>query len=103
MRDWTLDTFLASDVVGRRALNAVRQWAEEWEGEHPSRVFIYGAVGSGKTGLALGMCREWLEVAVPQGAEADILEFHNVRAHLAEQRARLSRGESVVVSSGGEA
>jgi DNA replication protein DnaC len=98
MYGWTLDTFPAADVAGRRALKAVREWNELDEKWTP-RVFLYGAPGTGKTGLAYAMCWRWihLDLEFPEWGEdvQDYKEivFCNMRQYLAEQQARMSRGE----------
>lgn len=86
MSHWTLATYPASDFEGRRALNAGRDWLA---GSSSSRrLYIDGPPGVGKTGLAYGLAREWIE-----NPDASEIEFENVRALLEEQRARFSRGE----------
>ncbi len=98
MRGWTLDTFPADDVTGRRALRQVRAWHED-DDKWAWRVFIYGPPGTGKTGLAYGLCWRWLHVDLefPEwGADRHNFEpvlFCNMRQYLAEQQARMSRGE----------
>jgi DNA replication protein DnaC len=92
MWNWTLETFPADDVTGRRALKAAREWlAAEGERPWPSRVFIDGPPGTGKTGLAWSIAREWIDD--PNGECYGEVEFENVRALLEEQRARFDRGE----------
>jgi DNA replication protein DnaC len=92
MRDWTLDTFPADDIAGRGALSAIRRWIAEADAWTP-RVYMDGPPGTGKTGLAFSACREWIEND-PSGGGVTEVEFVNVRALLAEQRAQLSRGET---------
>jgi DNA replication protein DnaC len=84
MSGWTLDTFPHDDLAGRRALNAARAWLDQVA---QPRVYIYGPTGTGKSGLALGMARHWIE---DFGDEA---VFANVRALLAEQRASFVKAE----------
>jgi DNA replication protein DnaC len=92
MENWTLDTFPAADVAGRRALKAARDWEAAWEYANPEpirpRLFIYGPPGTGKTGLAFALARKWIEDDVPE------VMFENVRALLAAQRAGFARTES---------
>ena len=91
-RGWTLDTYPAADVEGRRALRAARQWIEG-EGwlRHP-RLYIWGPNGSGKTGLAYSIARKWI-------SDDDVrrAEFENVTALLERQRVRFARGESTAL------
>jgi DNA replication protein DnaC len=88
MSDWTLDTFPADDVAGRRALNTARTWLRNWyEPGAPMpqpRVLIYGPPGTGKTGLAFAIARHWIE-------DNGDIHFENVRALLAAQRASFTR------------
>jgi IstB-like ATP binding protein len=94
MWDWTLDTFPAGDLAGRRALTAARTWLvgdRPW-GSSP-RVYVYGAPGTGKTGLAYAMARQWIDTAGVSNDLSGEIEFENVRALLAEQRAGFARGE----------
>ena len=86
MKNWSFDTFPAADIAGRRALKVAR----EWQDTDSRTLYIYGPVGTGKTGLAYSIARESIE-RWPK----DPVWFHNVRALLAEQRARLSSGQSV--------
>jgi DNA replication protein DnaC len=86
MSDWTLDTFPADDVAGRRALEAARDWLRDWFDLNQPRLFVHGPPGTGKTGLAYGMARQWIE-------EDGEVVFENVRALLAAQRASFTRGE----------
>jgi DNA replication protein DnaC len=83
-KDWTLDTFPADDVAGRRALKAARTWIEGDAQFHP-RLYIHGKPGGGKTGLAYGIARKWLSYGDTR------VEFENMRALLERQRARISR------------
>jgi DNA replication protein DnaC len=83
MREWTLDTFPAADLAGRRALSAVREWLDA----ETCRLLLYGSVGAGKTGLAFGLARAWIERSLGP------VHFVNVRRLLEEQRARFSCGE----------
>jgi hypothetical protein len=96
MWEWTLDTFPAEDVAGRRALKAARKWLfldgteyRDWDW-----VYIHGPVGTGKTGLAFSMVEPWLRNYIEVGNGWPNVEFHNVRALLEEQRERFTRGES---------
>jgi DNA replication protein DnaC len=88
-KDWTLDTFPADDVAGRRALKGARQWIQEWatgdEQFHP-RLYIHGKPGGGKTGLAYGIAREYLSLY-----GFGNVEFENMRALFEAQRDRMSR------------
>jgi DNA replication protein DnaC len=86
-KDWTLDTFPAADVAGRRALKAARRWTEGEAESHP-RVLIHGSPASGKTGLACGVARHWLS----QGGRRRAV-FENVRALLEAQKARFASGQ----------
>jgi DNA replication protein DnaC len=96
MRGWTLDSFPAADVAGRRALRAVRDWFEDAE-TWARRIFIYGPPGTGKTGLAYALCWRWLHLDLedPDVCLFDLTPvlFCNMRRYLAEQQARMSRGE----------
>jgi DNA replication protein DnaC len=98
MAKWSFDTFPADDVAGRRALNTAREWMEGTE----SGLYIWGPVGTGKTGLAYSIARDFIE-RYPQDED---VHFINVRAWLAEGRARLSAGEQVeiehLLDSGGD-
>jgi DNA replication protein DnaC len=85
MRSWTLDTFPADDVAGRRALAAARTWLAT--GEQP-RIYVYGPPGTGKTGLAFAMARYWIE------SISERVLFENVRALLAAQRAGFAHTDS---------
>lgn len=85
MRDWTLDSFPAVDLAGRRALRAARDWYEHSDGP----LYLYGPPGSGKTGLAISLARQCIEGS----GEARVV-FENVRALLERQRERFARGES---------
>jgi predicted ATPase len=64
MWDWTLHSFPADDVAGRRALKAARTWLF-LEGDDPpdeyqtQQVYIHGPVGTGKTSLAYSMIEPW--------------------------------------------
>ena len=97
MQGWTLDTFPAADVAGRRALRQVRDWFED-DDKWAWRVFIYGPPGTGKTGLAYGLCWRWINLGIEfpdTGADMHNWEpvlFCNMRQYLAEQQARMSAG-----------
>jgi DNA replication protein DnaC len=103
-RQWTLETFPGNDAAGRRALEQARRWVEptteeNWPGNSwPGSLFIYGPVGSGKTGLAIGIAREIIEQTYADNhGDQDWyseIEFANVRALLETQRERFARGES---------
>jgi DNA replication protein DnaC len=99
MAEWSFDTFPADDVAGRRALNAAREWMEGTD----SGLYIWGPVGTGKTGLAYSVARDFIE-RYPYPAQD--VHFINLRAWLAEGRARLSAGEQVeieqLLDSGGD-
>jgi DNA replication protein DnaC len=86
MTDWSFDTFPASDVAGRRALNLARQWLDC----DACTLLIHGPVGTGKTGLAYSLARHLIEEYPDEEAH-----FVNVRAWLAGQRAQLSAGEQI--------
>lgn len=98
MHDFTLESFPADDVAGRRALKQICQWFEDEEAWTP-RVYVYGPPGTGKTGLTYGACWRWihLEDEFPEwGADfldGRALHFWNVRDLLAEERRRMSRGD----------
>jgi DNA replication protein DnaC len=98
MHDFTLDSFPADDVAGRRARKQVRQWFEDEEA-FTSRVYVYGPPGTGKTGLIYAACWRWihLDIEFPEwGADFQdfrTLHFWNVRDLLAEERRRMSRGD----------
>jgi DNA replication protein DnaC len=68
-----------------------------------SGLYIWGPVGSGKSGLAYSIARESIE---RYPASAQDVHFVNVRAWLAEGRARLSAGEDPdvdrLLDSGGD-
>jgi DNA replication protein DnaC len=83
MRGWTLDTFPADDLVGRRALRAAREWLDEY---HESNLLLYGPVGSGKTGLAWSLL-----IALLQRSPAHEVRFVNVRQLLAGVRRTFDR------------
>ncbi len=76
MRYWSFDTFPADDPAGAAAKTAAQEWVAEWEGN----LFLFGPVGSGKTGLAFSAARE----IVKSGWED--VRFCNVRQVLAELR-----------------
>ena len=85
-KDWTLDTFPADDVAGRRALKAARHWIEDGGIMQHPRLFIHGPPGTGKTGLAYSIARKWVSYGGHRGAE-----FENVRALLERQKAPVRR------------
>lgn len=102
MNGWTLDSFPAADVAGRRALKQVRGWFEYDDAWTP-RIFMHGTCGTGKTGLAYALAWRWLHLDLEgeQGAEMQDwrgVRSWNVRDLLQGQRARLSRGESTDLS-----
>lgn len=76
MRFWSLDTFPADDPAGAKAKAA----AEEWLDDQERNLFIFGPVGSGKTGLAFSIARQIAERGW------DDVRFCNVRQLLAELR-----------------
>lgn len=90
-KDWTLDSFPAADVEGRRAHKAARKWIEG-DAEFYPRLFIHGTPASGKTGLACGIGRRWLSY----GYDFRV-EFENVRALLEAQKASFAPGKSKVL------
>jgi DNA replication protein DnaC len=103
MAEWSFDTFPAQDAAGRRALKTAREWIEDYEDGSDSGLYIWGPVGSGKTGLAYSVARDNIE-RYP-GSAKDV-HFINVRAWLAEGRARISGGEQPeiehLLDSGGD-
>jgi DNA replication protein DnaC len=94
MWDWTLRSFTAHDVAGRRALNAARDLLA---GTTHS-LYLHGPTGGGKTGLAYGTSSAWLafELAYEDDDRGWFprVDFVNLRTLLAEQKARFARGES---------
>jgi DNA replication protein DnaC len=91
MWNWTLGTYPASDVAGRRALNA----AHDLLAGAIHSLYVHGPTGGGKTGLAYGTCAAWL--AIENSDERDWypqVDFINLRTLLADQKARFGRGES---------
>ena len=53
-RPWHLTTYPADDAVGHNALRTVSGWLD---GHPPGGLYIYGTVGSAKTGLAYCVAR----------------------------------------------
>jgi DNA replication protein DnaC len=90
MSQWTFATFPADDVPGRRALKAAAAYLDEL-GEWEPWLFVFGGVGSGKTGLALSCLRAYIE-----GRHGwDDVGFCNVRQLLAQTRGSFaSKGAS---------
>lgn len=98
---WTLDTFPAEDIAGRRALNAVRQWIED-DDTYTETCFLSGPPGTGKTGLAIGAAKAIIDCHYDWDKDSwdvDRVEFVNVRAFLEQQREHLSRGEPKDISA----
>jgi DNA replication protein DnaC len=87
-QDWTLDSFPAADVEGRRALKAARQWIEGGGILRHPRLYVHGPPGGGKTGLAYGVARAWIS-----DGRFRRIEFENVRVLLERQRGRFARGK----------
>jgi DNA replication protein DnaC len=92
MSTWTLESYPADDLAGRRALDAAREYLEA----ERQRLYIDGPPGVGKTGLAYGIARHWIEEAESLDTTGEI-EFENVRALLEAQRERFARGESKAI------
>jgi DNA replication protein DnaC len=88
MLGWTLDTFPADDDAGAAALAVAREWRECWRDY--GDLFVFGPVGSGKTGLAWS-----LAVDVQRANLWDDVRFVNVRQMLAEVRRSFATGERV--------
>ncbi len=79
MRYWSFDTFPADDPVGAAAKTAALEWVKS--GWYEDRnLFVFGPVGSGKTGLAWATSRR-----IAEGGFEDV-RFCNVRQLLAELR-----------------
>jgi DNA replication protein DnaC len=85
MSHWTIDTFPADDEVGRAAKAAALEWHTELSAD--CNLYIYGGVGSGKSGLAWGLARLQVE-----DDPWDETRFVNVRQLLA--RIRRSFGDT---------
>jgi DNA replication protein DnaC len=90
MRDWTLDTFPADDPAGAAAHVAAREWLGDPGDDFHGTLFIFGPVGSGKTGLAWS-----LAVALQDRWPDDNDRFVNVRQMLAEVRHSFATDEPV--------
>jgi DNA replication protein DnaC len=88
-KDWTLDTFPADDVAGRRALKAARTWITGEAATRP-RLLIHGKHGSGKTGLACGIGRQWISYG-------NRVEFENVRGLIEAQKASFGRRQGKIL------
>ncbi len=76
MRYWSLDTFPADDPAGKAAKAAAQEWIGDWD----RNLFLFGPVGSGKTGLAFAAAR-----CIAEKGWEDV-RFCNVRQVLAELR-----------------
>jgi len=89
-RAWTLETFPAADIPGRRALNDMLGWIEDTV---TAMLLIEGPVGSGKTGLVVGGVKQIIDYSFGDNDwDASTFEFVNVRAFMREQQALLSQG-----------
>jgi DNA replication protein DnaC len=92
MWDWSLRTYPADDLAGRRALRLAKAWFDE-----PRDLFVHGPTGVGKTGLVYGIAQAWLAIPYDDPSE-DVwlpeVEWVNLRTLLDEQKAAWARRES---------
>lgn len=92
--DWSFDTY-PTDGTNTRALELAKRWAGvdgtnnpetgDWE-DLGINLYLYGAVGTGKTGLAWSIARYWVEQDIGPA------HFVNVRELLAAARDYYSHG-----------
>jgi DNA replication protein DnaC len=92
MRSWTLDSFPADDPAGAGAKARARQWQED---ESYPWLYIFGPVGSGKSGLALALLRADVE-----RSPWNDVRFVNVRQLLAGLRRSYEAGSEADPTKG---
>ncbi len=61
MARWSLGSFPAADVAGAAALRAALEWRDAIAEGADSNLWIFGPVGTGKSGLAWSLARAWKE------------------------------------------
>jgi DNA replication protein DnaC len=89
-KEWTLDTYLAG-LTGHdlgeagRSLSRAREWLADYRSEGRSNLLLYGPVGGGKTGLAVGVAKELIAELVP-------VRFIVLREFLHDMVERISQG-----------
>lgn len=123
MEDWTLETFPAADHAGRDALKAVEPWlwahahhrlvdqtpvaihdddpypedAAIWEWHHGEHfglnLYLWGPVGSGKSGLAWALLRARVELTYDYETPNQYPAWANVIELLDKAKASMSAGD----------
>lgn len=88
--EWTLDTYAkglsgGAQTDALKALARGREWLAGYEGGERCNLLLYGAVGTGKTGLAVGVAKELVEALVA-------VRFVVLRELLHDMVQRISQG-----------
>jgi DNA replication protein DnaC/primosomal protein DnaI len=79
MSHWSFDSYPADDAAGANAKRTARAWLDDWDYDN---LYLYGPVGSGKTGLAWACVLEFAAKNIYE----DPVQFCNVRQVLTRVR-----------------
>jgi len=92
MSDWSLETY-PDDIRGQAAKHKAEAWLDDSDTYSENNVYIYGGVGTGKSGLAWSIMRHRILIDYSNA------DFVNVRAWLGDIKAAISDGESKLAQS----